>query len=89
MNEAWTWRPLGELFEIGAGNKTTIPNLSRGRLAGLEIPQPTLDEQRVIVAVLARVQEAIKTHAQSVALAQELKRAAMQMLFTCGLRDEP
>ena len=19
MNEAWTWRPLGELFEIGAG----------------------------------------------------------------------
>ena len=19
MNEAWTWRPLGEMFEIGAG----------------------------------------------------------------------
>ena len=37
MNEAWTWRPLGEMFEIGAGktmsaaarsgaDKTSIPS---------------------------------------------------------------
>ena len=32
------------IFE-GAGNKTTIPNLSRSRLAGLEVPQPRIDEQ--------------------------------------------
>ena len=53
------------IFE-GAGNKTTIPNLSRSRLAGLEVPQPKIDEQLAIVAALSRVREAIKTHHQSV-----------------------
>lgn len=75
------------IFE-GAGNKTTIPNLSRSRLAGLEVPQPKIDEQLAIVAALSRVREAIKTHHQSAELAQELKRAAMQLLFTRGLRSE-
>ena len=75
------------IFE-GAGNKTTIPNLSRSRLAALEVPQPRIDEQLAIVAALSRVREAIKTNHQSVELAQELKRAAMQLLFTRGLRGE-
>ena len=75
------------IFE-GAGNKTTIPNLSRSRLAGLEVPQPRIDEQLAIVAALARVREAIKTQHQSAELAQDLKRAAMQELFTRGLRGE-
>ena len=75
------------IFE-GAGNKTTIPSLSRSRLAGLEVPQPKIDEQLAIVAALSRIRKAIKTHAQSVELAQDLKRAAMQTLFTCGLRGE-
>ena len=75
------------LFE-GAGNKTTIPNLSRGRLAALEVPLPTLNEQQAIVAVLSRVREAIRVHGRSVVAAQELKRAAMQTLFTRGLRGE-
>ena len=46
------------IFE-GAGNKTTIPNLSRSRLAALEVPQPTIDEQQAIVEELARVRNAI------------------------------
>ncbi len=75
------------IFE-GAGNKTTIPNLSRNRLAGLEVPQPKIDEQLAIVDALSRVREAIKTHHQSVTLAQDLKRAAMRELFTRGLRGE-
>ena len=75
------------IFE-GAGNKTTIPNLSRSRLAGLEVPKPKIDEQLAIVAALSRVREAINTHNQSVALAQDLKRAAMRALFTRGLRGE-
>lgn len=75
------------IFE-GAGNETTIPNLSRSRLAGLEVPQPKIEEQLAIVAALSRIRKAIKTHAQSVELAQDLKRAAMQTLFTCGLRGE-
>ena len=75
------------IFE-GAGNRTTIPNLSRSRLAGLEVPQPEIGVQRAIVAVLSWVREAIRTQGRSIELAQGLKRAAMQRLFTRGLRDE-
>lgn len=75
------------IFE-GAGNKTTIPNLSRNRLAALEVPHPPLPEQRDISTALARVREAIKTHDRAAEVAQELKRAAMRRLFTRGLRGE-
>ena len=75
------------IFE-GAGNKTTIPNLSRSRLAGLDVPQPPLDEQQAISAALRRVRNAVRAQDQSVAVAQDLKRAAMRTLFTHGLRGE-
>jgi type I restriction enzyme S subunit len=75
------------LFE-GAANKTTIPNLSRNRLAALNVPHPPLDEQQAIASALARVREAIGLHDHSTALAQELKRAAMRELFARGLRGE-
>jgi type I restriction enzyme S subunit len=75
------------IFE-GAGNKTTIPNLSRSRLAGLEVPHPPLSEQQAISAALGQVRDAIRAQDWGVAVAQELKRAAMQTLFTRGLRDE-
>ena len=75
------------IFE-GAGNKTTIPNLSRSRLAALRVPQPIFDEQQAIVAGLARIREAIKTHDQIIVRALELKHATMRLLFTHGLRGE-
>ena len=75
------------IFE-GAGNKTTIPNLSRGRLAALHVPLPPLNEQRAITAVLSQMHDGIRVQGQSVVVAQELKRAAMQTLFTRGLRGE-
>ena len=75
------------LFE-GAANKTTIPNLSRSRLAALYVPMPTLGEQQAIGAVLGKVREAIRVQYRSIVAAQELKRAAMQTLFTRGLRGE-
>jgi type I restriction enzyme S subunit len=75
------------IFE-GAGNKTTIPNLSRNRLAGLNMPYPDIDEQRSIVSALARIREAIKVHDKGTSLAQNLKSTAMGTLFTRGLRDE-
>lgn len=75
------------IFE-GAGNKTTIPNLSRNRLAALDVPHPEIDEQRNIVRVLARLREAMKLHDRCTGLAQDLKRAAMRALFTKGLRGE-
>ena len=72
----------------GAGNKTTIPNLFRSRLAGLYVPQPPLAEQQAISCVLSHVRDAIKVQDRSVAASQALKRAAMQTLFTRGLRGE-
>jgi type I restriction enzyme S subunit len=75
------------IFE-GAGNKTTIPNLSRNRLAALDVPHPRIDEQRDIVRALSRIREAMKVHDQSTMVARDLKGAAMQALFTRGLRGE-
>ena len=76
------------LYE-GAGNTTTIPNLSGGRLAELQIPQPPLAEQQSISSVLGRVRDAIKIQERSLVTAQALKRAVMHTVFTSGLRGEP
>ncbi len=75
------------IFE-GAGNKTTIPNLSRNRLSELQVPRPPLSEQQAVNAVLGQVRDAIRIQEQIIAVAQELKRAAMKMLFTHGVRGE-
>lgn len=75
------------IFE-GAGNKTTIPNLSRSRLAALDIPQPPLEEQQAISTALAHVRKAMRMHEQITRVANDLKRATMQELFTRGLRNE-
>ena len=75
------------IFE-GAGNNTTIPNLSRVRLAGLDVPQPTLGEQQAISAALGQVRDAIRAQDRSAAVARDLKRAAMRTLFARGVRGE-
>lgn len=75
------------IFE-GAANKTTIPNLSRNRVAALDVPHPPLEEQQAIATALAQVREAIRLHDSSTALAQKLKRAAMHELFTRGIKGE-
>ncbi len=75
------------IFE-GAGNKTTIPNLSKNRLAVLEVPVPPLREQQAITLLLGTVRSGVKAHAHAHQLAQELKAATMTELFTRGLRGE-
>ncbi len=72
----------------GTGNKTTIPNLSRNRLAALEVPLPPINEQRAITNSLAMVRNGLNTHLEVENLAQELKAAWMQQLFARGLRGE-
>lgn len=76
------------IFE-GAANKTTIPNLSRSRLASLEVPYPPLDVQRAITLALARVREVIALHRESIKCVESLKSAVMAQVFTRGLRGEP
>lgn len=73
----------------GAGNKTTIPNLSCGHLAALEVPTPVRSEQEKIAAVLSKLQRAIQIEERLTTTAKELKQSAMRQLFTHGLRDEP
>lgn len=76
------------IFE-GAGNKTTIPNLSRNRLAALEVPHPPIDEQRAIANSLAELRRAINVHDKTTTTVMELKASAMREMFTRGLRGEP
>lgn len=75
------------IFE-GAGNKTTIPNLSSGRLKALEVPHPPLPEQVAIADALRHVRWARRLNGRLIATAEELKAAAMQRLFSRGLRGE-
>lgn len=75
------------LFE-GEGNKTTIPNLSRSRLAKLEVPQPRLAEQQAISYILGEVRNAVKVQDRYLTTARALKRATMHTMFTRGLRGE-
>jgi len=72
----------------GAGNKTTIPNLSRNQLAALDVPRPDYDEQCDIRSVLKRTRAAMDLTDLSTRIAVELKGAAMRDLFTRGLRGE-
>lgn len=69
------------IFE-GAGNRTTIPNLSRSRLAALHVPQPPLDEQQGITAAMARMREAIATNERKHALLDDLFKALLHKLMT-------
>ena len=73
----------------GAGNKTTIANLSRNQLAALEVPEPSPQEQKDIARVLGAVRMGMTAHQRSVAHARDLKRTAMRELFARGLRSEP
>ncbi|QYJ04179.1 restriction endonuclease subunit S [Nocardioides panacisoli] len=72
----------------GAGNKTTIPNLSSGRLKALDVPHPPLPEQVAIADALRHVQRARRLNARLIATTEQLKTAAMRQLFSRGLRGE-
>ena len=69
------------IFE-GAGNKTTIPNLSRSRLAALEVPHPPPDEQRAISAALDRVRDAMRLQSRKRAVLNDLFSALLHKLMT-------
>ena len=73
------------LFE-GAGNRTTIPNISRGRLATLDVPHPKLGEQRAIAAALAQVRKGVKMHDRKRAVLDDLFKVLLHKLITGDIR---
>ncbi|MCD6534145.1 MAG: restriction endonuclease subunit S [Deltaproteobacteria bacterium] len=86
----WFWYAfqVGKLY-FGRGNVTTIPNLSRSKLAELPMALPPLFEQQKIAQILSTVQRAIEEQERIIQTTTELKKALMQKLFTEGLRGEP
>ena len=70
----------------GAGNRTTIPNLSRARLSELLIPHPSLDEQSEAVAILSAIDRKIDLHRRKRAVLDELFKALLHKLMTGEIR---
>ncbi len=74
------------IFE-GAGNKTTIPNLSSSRLMALEVPHPDLREQDTVVRALSLIRAAIENQRCVIEVGNELKQAVSAVAFSVGLTD--
>ncbi|RLA51720.1 MAG: restriction endonuclease subunit S [Gammaproteobacteria bacterium] len=86
----WFWYAfqVAKLY-FGRGNVTTIPNLSRSKLAELPMAFPPLTEQKKIAHILSTVQQAIEAQERIIQTTTELKKALMHKLFTEGLHNEP
>lgn len=54
-----------------------------------EIPIPPLSEQRNIARTLRQIDDAISLQDKQLQVATDMKRTAMQTIFTRGLKDEP
>jgi type I restriction enzyme S subunit len=72
----------------GEGIRTTIPNLSRGRLKSFLVPKPPLHEQQKIATVLSTIQKAVEHQDKIIETTRKLKKSLLHRLFTEGLNGE-
>lgn len=82
MQTAWT---LLKVYS-GTGNKTTIPNLSRSRLASFAVPFPPLHEQREIARILHAVDQKIAAEEQRKSALDVLFKTLLHLLMTGRIR---
>ncbi|MEN3010375.1 MAG: restriction endonuclease subunit S, partial [Candidatus Bipolaricaulaceae bacterium] len=74
------WKLLGVYG--GTGNQTTIPNLSRSRLASLLLPLPPLLEQEQIAAILRTVDRRIEAEENYKRALESLFKTLLHLLMT-------
>lgn len=83
---------IDPLFFYYACKAVDLPSRGYNRhfktLKEKEIQTPTLNEQRNIAAALQKIDTAFAHQGEQLGAVSDSKRAAMRMLFTCGLRDE-
>ena len=70
----------------GAGNKTTIPNLSQARLKALMFPKPERVEQDSIAKVFSLIQSAIEIREQINKVLSSLFQSMQFNLLTGNIR---
>ena len=73
---------------IDLAHGSTFKEITKGTLLNVEIPLPSLPEQRAIAHVLQAIQEAKSTRQRELALERERKAALMDYLFSYGTKGE-
>lgn len=74
------------LEQLAAGS--TFLEISKRTVRSFEFICPPISEQRKIAAILSSVDDAIEKTQAVIDQAQFVKRGLMQVLLTCGLRDD-
>ena len=66
---------------------TTVLNLNKGQLAGIELAAPPLPEQRQIAEILDTLDEAIRKTEAIIAKLKQVKQGLLHDLLTRGIDD--
>jgi len=80
----WAFR-IANIYGV-TGTQTTIAHLPQEKLEELDVPVPSISEQRAIAQAFQSVQEAKEARQRELALEHERKAALMEHLFTHGTR---
>lgn len=87
------WRFLYHLLRYcdltGLNSHSTIPGLNREDAYKIEVSLPDRDAEDDLASVLDWIEEAAQLESEAVDRTERLKAAAMQKLFSRGLRGEP